>query len=269
MPCSLVSSHFRVIIPPTDACPSVGLVKNHFYNIWIVLRVLRKTKEILTLHGILSKIKVPSYLGRLPALMGTSAGGSLTADQWLIAAIAVLPVAVPQIWANCTRSKVNPDVIRLKRFELFAKLRNAKQAAKAKGKAKQSNKKKQPTTATHISTYSALFERPEGAPRGTRSSTRPRKPSPWTLVVNELEKGEELIPDDGQYADDDDAYPDPSQEDPTNEHLHPDDPDNFFKLSHFIKLVLAHSLTSADVDKAEELIRSYCIQLIEVSFHFV
>jgi hypothetical protein len=134
--------------------------------------VLRKTKEILELHGILSKLKVLSYLSCLPALMGTSAGGLLTADQWLIAAIAVLPVAVPQIWANCTCSKVNPDVIRLKRFKLFAKLHNAKKAAKAKAKAKQLKKKKnQPTTATHITTYSTIFKRPEGAPWGTRSST--------------------------------------------------------------------------------------------------
>lgn len=33
-------------------------------------------------------------MGRLPALMGQPAGGSLTADQWLIAATVVCPIAV-------------------------------------------------------------------------------------------------------------------------------------------------------------------------------
>lgn len=33
-------------------------------------------------------------MGRLPALMGIPAGGSLTADQWSIAATVVLPLAV-------------------------------------------------------------------------------------------------------------------------------------------------------------------------------
>jgi hypothetical protein len=39
-------------------------------------------------------MQIPTYLGQLPTLMGDTAGGLLTADQWLIAAIAVCPVAV-------------------------------------------------------------------------------------------------------------------------------------------------------------------------------
>jgi hypothetical protein len=84
-------------------------VKTHFYNIWIQLKVLRKTKELRRLHDILSqvsfhvfffasadrfKMRMPTYMGRLPTLMGAPAGGSLTADQWLITAIAALPVMV-------------------------------------------------------------------------------------------------------------------------------------------------------------------------------
>ena len=92
---------------------SAGLVKTHFYHIWVQLKVLRKTKELRRFHDILSKVRhstaiqastcthrvilqlqIPGYLGRLPSLMGIPAGGSLTADQWLIAALIVLPVAV-------------------------------------------------------------------------------------------------------------------------------------------------------------------------------
>jgi hypothetical protein len=37
---------------------------------------------------------MPSYLGRLPALISEPAGGSLTADQWLVMATVVAPIAV-------------------------------------------------------------------------------------------------------------------------------------------------------------------------------
>ena len=42
------------------------------------------------------QFQMPSYLGRLPALIGEPAGGSLTADQWLLMATVVAPVAVSQ-----------------------------------------------------------------------------------------------------------------------------------------------------------------------------
>jgi hypothetical protein len=93
------------------ACSSrlLGLVKTHWYNIWIQLKVLRPTKELARFHDILSRVRciekcvtwsdppqllIPTYLGRVPALMGEPAGGSLTADQWMISALAVCPVAV-------------------------------------------------------------------------------------------------------------------------------------------------------------------------------
>lgn len=37
---------------------------------------------------------MPAYLGRLPALVGEPAGGSLTADQWMLLATVVGPIAV-------------------------------------------------------------------------------------------------------------------------------------------------------------------------------
>lgn len=37
---------------------------------------------------------MPSHLGRLPTLVGVPAGGSLTADQWLLLATVVGPLAV-------------------------------------------------------------------------------------------------------------------------------------------------------------------------------
>lgn len=40
------------------------------------------------------QLSLPSKLGRLPRLIGEPAGGSLTADQWLILATVVGPLAV-------------------------------------------------------------------------------------------------------------------------------------------------------------------------------
>jgi hypothetical protein len=51
---------------------------------------------------------------------------------------------------------------------------------------------------------------------------------------------------------------------PAHANLHPDDPGNFFKLSEFLKIVMAHSLTDADVDRAEVLISKYCLELKHV-----
>lgn len=91
----------------------LGLVKTHFYHIWVQHNVLRKTKELRSLHSFLAEVfiycfhqasneklkniiqlKMPAKLGRLPSLIGEPAGGSLTADQWLVFATVVAPLAV-------------------------------------------------------------------------------------------------------------------------------------------------------------------------------
>jgi hypothetical protein len=44
-----------------------GLVKTHFYHIWIQMKVLRKTKELRRFHDILSKVCVYLFAaGRNP-----------------------------------------------------------------------------------------------------------------------------------------------------------------------------------------------------------
>lgn len=56
--------------------------------------MLRKTKELARLHTILQNMNLPARLGRLPSLIGEPAGGSLTADQWLVFVLMVAPLAV-------------------------------------------------------------------------------------------------------------------------------------------------------------------------------
>ncbi|KAI8985713.1 hypothetical protein BD414DRAFT_394137, partial [Trametes punicea] len=78
----------------------LGLVKTHFYHIWVQLKIFRKSKELNRVHQILSELRLPSRLGRLPRLIGEPAGGSLTADQWLILAMVVGPLAVSSLMFN-------------------------------------------------------------------------------------------------------------------------------------------------------------------------
>jgi hypothetical protein len=45
-----------IVIDPGVDHLGVGLVKMHFYHIWIKLKVLQKTKELQQFHSILSKV---------------------------------------------------------------------------------------------------------------------------------------------------------------------------------------------------------------------
>ena len=46
--------------------------------------------------------------------------------------------------------------------------------------------------------------------------------------------------------------------------LHPNDPGNFLKLCTALKLLVSHPITAAQIEEADGLIRSYCLELIEV-----
>jgi hypothetical protein len=76
------------------------------------------------------------------------------------------------------------------------------------------------------------------------------------------------IPDSGALETEVDVYNDGAEDDaipePAHANLHPDDPKNLFKLSKFLKIAMAMSITDRDIDEAEELIRSYTTELIHV-----
>lgn len=46
--------------------------------------------------------------------------------------------------------------------------------------------------------------------------------------------------------------------------LHPDDPDNFFKLTSALNLLLATSISDEDVTYAVDMLRKYCCELLHV-----
>lgn len=39
----------------------LGVVKTHFYHIWVQLHILRKTKELCRLHAILADVRIHSF----------------------------------------------------------------------------------------------------------------------------------------------------------------------------------------------------------------
>jgi hypothetical protein len=88
---------------------SSGLIKTHFFHIWVQCQILRPNYELNILHDLLKNVStlrsdyevsnslqfdLPSHIGRPPRLIGEPSGGSLSADQWLTLAIAVGPVVV-------------------------------------------------------------------------------------------------------------------------------------------------------------------------------
>jgi hypothetical protein len=48
--------------------------------------------------------------------------------------------------------------------------------------------------------------------------------------------------------------------------LHPDDPKNFLKLCCALRIFVRRRPTDADIDRADRLLREYCMELITVSY---
>ena len=59
----LLGMCFTLILLSVVINVCVGLVKTHFYHIWVKLKVLRKTKEIRHLHAVLADV---SRLAQMP-----------------------------------------------------------------------------------------------------------------------------------------------------------------------------------------------------------
>ena len=47
--------------------------------------------------------------------------------------------------------------------------------------------------------------------------------------------------------------------------LHPDNPSNFLKLGHALRLLLGREVTDDQIDEADQLLCEYCQELVEVS----
>ncbi|KAG1727629.1 hypothetical protein EDB19DRAFT_1642914, partial [Suillus lakei] len=72
----------------------LGLVKTHFYNIWVQNKILRPNHELTKFHEMIADFVIPSSCGKLPTDIGMPSGGSLTVDQWLLLSTVYGPIIV-------------------------------------------------------------------------------------------------------------------------------------------------------------------------------
>ncbi|KAF5332890.1 hypothetical protein D9758_017886 [Tetrapyrgos nigripes] len=187
------------------------LVKNHFYSIWILFKVLRKTQELKRFHDILSQI--------------------------------------PQIWQEfgTAADKNAAEQIRLRRLGDFEAAVQARKAAAAARRAHQE------------------AERAANPPRRTgRKHKQTRQAEEFFEAAHQEEEphgdndfsADFQLPAESEAGEEDDSQRQPN--------LHPDDPQNFFKLSAALKILLAYQLTKEDAQEADTLLRSYCMELLHL-----
>ncbi|CDO73026.1 hypothetical protein BN946_scf185007.g80 [Trametes cinnabarina] len=222
----------------------LGLVKTHFYHIWVQLKILRRSCELRRVHEILAQIDLPSRLGRLPRLIGEPAGGSLTADQWLILATVVGPLAFPELWTGVEpcRSPTDQEADQATTSdEAFFHERHEVLRTRVAQRKKSSSKSKK---ATDIDVSNARVSGPgSSASEATRRSVRARKPT---------EKAKNMVlemDDAGAHLDDESDHEWDGDEDDIN------DEDAAGS---------ADSISEAQLAQAEQLIREYCIELVEL-----
>ncbi|KAJ7170889.1 hypothetical protein C8R43DRAFT_1120617 [Mycena crocata] len=239
----------------------LGVVKTHFYHIWVQLNVLRKTKELRSLHTILSKLQLPAHLGRLPSLIGEPAGGSLTADQWLNFCTIVAPLAIPQLWqqyisdesptelaARC--AKEISTVLEEKRAAAVA----ARQAAAAPLEAPAGKRVRKPTA--KAAEMDIDPDETNGLDAGANDSDS--DDDDYGLNLTQQRRRKRARKTASTEAEDEE------RDNATPPNLHPDDPANFLKLCTAIKILVLDTITENSLQSSDELLRAYCQELVDL-----
>ncbi|EDR11390.1 uncharacterized protein LACBIDRAFT_323939 [Laccaria bicolor S238N-H82] len=219
----------------------LGLVKTHFYHIWVQGKILRKTKELRALHNILSNFSMPAYLGRLQSLVGIPTGGSLTADQWLLMAVVVGPIAIPQIWHDYM-----PDPVAARRQRDTANKAHIDKKVRAAETRKQKAAAKKSMTEQRQAQDNTRNSQPEQTLSTTLDNTS-------TTNHAAMKRSRRPPDEDVDSQDEDEDLP---------SCLHPDDPANFLKLGQALRLFLAREISDAQIDVADGLLREYCQELV-------
>ncbi|KAJ7799473.1 hypothetical protein B0H14DRAFT_3787754 [Mycena olivaceomarginata] len=240
------------------------VVKTHFYHIWVQLKVLQKTKELRSFHAILSKLKLPAHLGRLPSLIGEPAGGSLTADQWRIFATVVAPLVIPQLWVQYIPEESPEELARRRASEIATTLKQKKEAAAAARKAKaaevaeeqlgRGKRVRRPTKKA-----AAMDIDPEDS-NGVDTGALSEDDSGDEYGINPTQSRRRKRPRKPQSTEAEDEARDSNT--PVNPH--PDDPANFLKLCTAIKSYVRESITEDELVLADKLYREYCLELVEL-----
>ncbi|KAJ3500582.1 hypothetical protein NLJ89_g9730 [Agrocybe chaxingu] len=209
---------------------------------------------------------MPAKLGRLPSLIGEPAGGSLTADQWLVFATVVAPLAIPQIWEEFLPVHLPVTATAADRANRLAETQAARrQAAKEAAQAK----------------------RQTGRPPPETTSTRPQRTPPTHVKhAMDIDPDSDNGVDEGALEGDEEEYgmntqhagtrkrrrnkaneitpEDEARDEATPINLRPEDPGNFLKLCMAIQLLVQRRITEEDLKQADSLLRGYCAELVKL-----
>lgn len=273
----------------------LGLVKTHFYGILVQGKVLRPNHELATLHNMLADFVVPGSCGKLPTDIGIPAGGSLTADQWLLLATVYGPIVVPQIWnvyLPCDASEagfshrlsVVEKVDTEKQQEAARKANNKISLAEAKKRGREAYRTEKSRIAQENITIAeakkqeklqqaAAIQVEKAQQANIKKLSKKRKATSQNvegLPEGQL-RGPPPPPHDtaGDLPENPESPPMPDRPQVSYDgsdrlNLHPSDPANFLKLSMAIRILIKRTITDHDIDEAERLLREYNVELIKL-----
>ncbi|KAG2046041.1 hypothetical protein BDR06DRAFT_977775 [Suillus hirtellus] len=270
----------------------LGLVKTHFYNIWVQ-----------------GKFTLPSSCGKLPNDIGMPSGGSLTADQWLLLSTVYSPIVIPQLWSACLPSTESNQILQdrvaqIERLET-EKTRQAEkkmadqralEEAKKQGKeahalekariakekeleatAKNDVRLKAAATKQADKVRLAAEKKAEKARISTEKKAARHRKKATEAPPSNLNPQSEPLPTFTSTADNVPPSEVPPMTDAGDEGeeelkfgLHPDDPANFLKLSAALRILMRHTLSDADIDSADTLIQQYLYgsNIIKPNHHY-
>ncbi|KAL1940756.1 hypothetical protein VTO73DRAFT_7797 [Trametes versicolor] len=235
----------------------LGLVKTHFYHIWVQMGILREKHELRVLHDMLRDFSVPAAAGKLPKDIGTPAGGSLTADQWRLLAVVQGPIIIPQLWRKCLPQDptklLNDRVERIAREEAAKqdKLREAVRArAQLKDQRSAAGSHMEPTAPSPAPSHPSA-QGPPPVPCSSSTTTNTATRPPASTHASTTKTGTPTAAQAKQRGEQ--VYS-----------LHPEDPAHFLKLSEALRILTAHVLTTDDIEESAKLLRAYGKDLIRL-----
>ncbi|KAG0705870.1 hypothetical protein DFH29DRAFT_996311 [Suillus ampliporus] len=237
----------------------------------------------------LANFTLPSACGKLPKDIGMPSGGSLTADQWLLLSTVYGPIVIPQLWSACLPSADSDQILqdRVAQIERI-EIEKARQAEKklmdrrALEAAKKQGKEAHALERARIAKEKEL-EAAEKNDARLKAATAKQAEKARLAAEKKAEKARlsaekkaakycKKATNDAMEALPPSAAPEvPRMADAGDDGeeelkfgLHPDDPANFLKLSGALRILMQHTLSDADIDSADTLIRQYVTKLLKL-----
>ncbi|KAG2141058.1 hypothetical protein DEU56DRAFT_734574 [Suillus clintonianus] len=268
----------QVIIDPMHNL-FLGLVKTHFYNIWVQSKILRPNHELETFHNMLADFVVPRSCGKLPTDIGMPSGGSLTADQWLLLATVYGPIVIPQLWSKCLPSDLDDHILQqraavIERAEADKEANAAQKAhdkqslAEAKKKGKDAYEAEK-TRIANDKVNAAEAKKQEklriaSLKQAAKQAEKIRQATEKKLKAAERRGQVRPPPPPPDVPGPSDRFDDVDDATDTKFSLHPDDPGNFLKLCTALRIIVKHHISDEDLDRVDLLIRDYGNELIRL-----